>query len=128
MTTSSILSKLKGGDRRSIGRSNEVGPHVLARPDLLRGLFAGLSVDNPVVRSRAADAVEKISVIHPERLHPYRVKLAGELARCEQKELRWRAAQMLPRFRWNTREQQQIYNILSDYLRDSSSIVKTFAI
>ena len=34
---------------------------------------------------------------------------------------------MLPRLRWNTREQQQVYDILSDYLRDSSSLVKTFA-
>jgi len=127
MTTSSILHKLKGGDRRSIGRSNEVVAEVLTRPELFRRLFAGLSVDDPVVRSRAADAVEKISVIHPEWLHPYRAKLAGELARCEQKEVRWHVAQMLPRLRWNTREQQQVYDILAEYLRDSSSIVKTFA-
>ena len=41
--------------------------------------------------------------------------------------MRWHVAQMLPRLRWNTREQQQVYDILSDYLRDSSSLVKTFA-
>ncbi len=34
---------------------------------------------------------------------------------------------MLPRLRWNIREQKQVYDILADYLRDSSSIVKTFA-
>ncbi len=127
MTTSSILRKLEGGDRRSIGRSNEVVAEVLARPELFGALFAGLSVDDPVVRARAADAVEKISVIHPEFLRPYRTTLIGELARCEQKEVRWHVAQMLPRLRWNSGERQVVYRILVDYLRDSSSIVKTFA-
>ena len=127
MTTSSILRKLKGGDRRSIGRSNEVVTQVLARPELFGVLFAGLSVDDPIVRARAADAVEKISTIHPEYLRPCKAALLGELARCEQKEVRGHVAQMLPRLRWTTGEQQRVYDILSEYLRDSSSIVKTFA-
>jgi hypothetical protein len=127
MTTSSILRKLEGGDLRSIGRSNEVVAEVLAHPELFGVLFAGLSVDDPIVRARAADAVEKISAIHPEYLRPHRTKLVGELARCDQKEVRWHVAQMLPRLRWATREQQQVYDILTEYLRDSSSIVKTFA-
>ena len=127
MTTSSILRKLEGGDRWSIGRSNEVVAEVLASPELFSRLFAGLSVDDPVVRARAADAVEKISVIHPEYLRPYKATLVGDLARSEQKEVRWHVAQMLPRLRWNAREWQEVCEILTDYLRDSSSIVKTFA-
>jgi hypothetical protein len=127
MTKPSILRKLEGGDLRSIGRSNEVVAEVLAERKLFSALFAGLSVYDPVVRARAADAVEKISAIHPEYLRPYRAKLVGELAHCEQKEVRWHVAQMLPRLRWNAREQQEVCDILTDYLRDSSSIVKTFA-
>jgi len=71
------------------GRSNEVVAEVLARPELFGALFAGLSANDPVVRARAADAVEKISVIRPEYLRPYKAILAGTLARCEQKEVRW---------------------------------------
>jgi hypothetical protein len=127
MTKPSILRKLQGGDRRSIGRSNEVVAEVLAERKLFSALFAGLSVDDPVVRARAADAVEKISLIHPEYLRPYRATLVGELARCEQKEVRWHVAQMLPRLRWNARERQEVCDILTDYLHDSSNIVKTFA-
>ena len=127
MSTPKILRKLQGGDRRSIGRSSEVVTDVLADPRLFGALFAGLSVDDPVVRARAADAVEKISVIHPEYLRPYSATLVGELARCEQKEVRWHVAQMLPRLRWNARERQEVCDILTDYLHDSSSIVKTFA-
>ena len=51
-----ILKKLSGGDRRSIGRSNEVVAEVLTRPALLRHVFEGLAGDDPVLRMRAADA------------------------------------------------------------------------
>ncbi|MDP3089925.1 MAG: hypothetical protein Q8N04_04565 [Nitrospira sp.] len=125
MVTSSILRKLEGGDRRSIGRSNEVVSEVLVDPTQFGELFRGLLVEDPVVRARAADAVEKITVVHPEFLHPYRSNLIGPLAECDQKEVRWHVAQMLPRVRWSTREQQRVSDILQGYLRDSSSIVKT---
>ncbi len=68
MTMPLILRKLKGGDRRSIGRSSEVDADVLADPRLFGALFVGLSVDDPVVRARAADAVEKISTVHPGKV------------------------------------------------------------
>jgi hypothetical protein len=55
MVKSSLLRKLEGGDRRSIGRSDEVVAEVLGQPTLFGALFAGLSVENPVVRARAAD-------------------------------------------------------------------------
>ena len=127
MTKPSILRKLEGGDRRSIGRSREVVTEVLANPELFDALFTGLFSDDPVVRARAADAVEKISVIHPEYLRPYKSKLIGQLALGHQKEVRWHIAQMLPRLQWTQREQQQVCEILKSYLHDTSSIVKTFA-
>jgi hypothetical protein len=52
MTKPSILRKLEDGDRRSIGRSNEVVAKVLAERKLFSDLFAGLSFDDPVVRAR----------------------------------------------------------------------------
>ncbi len=123
----SLLSKLAGGDRRSIGRANEVVAEVLANPRLFRSLFACLTAGDPVIRARAADAVEKISASRPHYLRPYRARLLGDLARCEQKEVRWHVAQMLPRLRWNRREQRRAYRVLLGYLSDASSIVKTFA-
>jgi hypothetical protein len=47
----SILEKLKGGDRRSLGKAHEVAAEV-----------QGILYPDPVVRMRAADAVEKITV------------------------------------------------------------------
>lgn len=127
MKSARILHKLEGGDRRSIGRSNQVVAEVLAEPRCFGSLFAGLFANDPVVRARAADAVEKISASHPEYLLPYKAELLGELAGCEQKEVRWHIAQILSRLRWNRREQHRVHEILHTYLGDSSSIVKTFA-
>jgi len=52
-----ILEKLKGGDRRSIGRVGEVVKDVFSDPSLFRVLFKGLSSDDPVIRMRSADPV-----------------------------------------------------------------------
>ena len=40
MVTSSLLRKLEGGDRRSIGRADEVVAAVLGQPTLFGSLFA----------------------------------------------------------------------------------------
>jgi hypothetical protein len=95
-----ILHKLEGADLRSIGRANEVVAEVIADPKLFAAVFSGLQSDNAVLRARAADAVEKITARHPEYLGPYRKSLIGPLAQCDQKEVRWHLAQMLPRIRW----------------------------
>ncbi|MEK7323777.1 MAG: hypothetical protein AAB217_00810, partial [Chloroflexota bacterium] len=86
---STILKKLEGGDLRSIGRSEEVAADVLADPALFGGLFEGMLDDNPLIRMRAADAVEKITLEHPEYLRPYKKKLIKQVAQIEQQEVRW---------------------------------------
>jgi hypothetical protein len=123
----SMLKKLSGGDRRSIGRSNEIVAEVLARPGHFRHVFAGLSSDDPVVRMRAADAVEKITVRRPELLQPFKKKLLAVAGSTGQQEVRWHAALMIPRLKLTARERAVAADIFFDYLRDRSSIVKTWA-
>jgi len=123
-----LLRKLEGGDRRSIGRSELVVAEVLANPALFDVLFSGLRSPDPVVRIRAADAVEKVTATRPDLLPPYKRDLLGPLAESADKEIRWHVAQMLPRVRWSGREHRLVYEILRTYLRDSSSIVKTCAL
>lgn len=122
-----ILKKLAGGDRRSLGRANEVVEGVLARPPDFRVLFQGLSLVDAVVRMRAADAMEKVTRKRPELLLPYAKKLLSIAAGEEQIEVRWHMALMLPRLRLSRGERDAAVDILHDYLKDSSSIVKTFA-
>ena len=123
----SVLDKLKGGDRRSIGRVDEVIADVLEDPALFDALFRGMLDDDPVVRMRSADGVEKITVDHPEYLRPYRKKLLEQVALVDQQEVRWHVAQMLPRLEWSDEERAAIVGMLLDYLDDESKIVKTFA-
>lgn len=96
-------------------------------PGLFDALFSGLLVDDVLVRTRSADAIEKITVRHPEYLCAYRRKLLDEVARIEQKEVRWHVAQMLPRIRWSRIDQGEVTRTLREYLNDRSSIVKAFA-
>lgn len=123
----SILKQLGGGDRRSIGRSNEAAEEVLKRPARIGELFRGLLHSDAVVRMRTADALEKVSVRRPKLLQPYKLKLLAVAGSSEQQEVRWHAALMIPRLRLTAKERAAAVDILFDYLQDRSSIVKTFA-
>ena len=122
-----LIEMLAGGDRRSIGRSEEVAAEVLADETLFPELFLGLDSQDPVVSMRAADALEKITARRPELLQPYKTELLARAARARQQELRWHAAQMLPRLELDDRERRLAVEVLMSYLEDKSSIVRTFA-
>lgn len=128
MPESSIVGLLNGSDRRSIGRANEVARLVLRHPRRFRELIKSLWDENPVVRMRAADAVEKISAKQPRLLDHYKPELLGLLAETEQIELRWHLAAMIPRLRLTAPERHRAAAALQRYLDDCSSIVKTFAL
>lgn len=127
MSNKDLLALLRGADRRSIGRADEVVVAVLKQPGLFPELIAGLWDIDPVVRLRAADAVEKVSRKQPELLHPFKAELLGLLAEASQQELRWHLAQMAPRLPFTRKERLRAASLLKDYLKDRSSIVKTFA-
>lgn len=124
---STILEKLIGTDRRSIGNSNEVVVEVLANPSLFETVFNGMQSDDPVLRMRCADVVEKITAHHSEYLVPYKQCLIHEISQINQQEVRWHVAQMFSRLELSKNERQDILEILTDYLKDKSKIVKTFS-
>jgi hypothetical protein len=128
MPRQTIQSLLDGGDRRSIGRANEVVALVLREPRRFPELIGFLWSDDPVVRMRAADAAEKISVQKPGLLAPFKAELLGLLHEAEQQELRWHLAVMIPRLALTKKERQRAAEGLRRYLEDRSSIVKTFAL
>ena len=128
MPPEKILTLLEGGDRRTIGRAEEVAALVSKNPRLFGGLIRGLWSANPLVRMRAADAAEKVTRDKPALLRPHKRKLLGLLAEAEGQELRWHLAVMIPRLALNARERQHAASLLERYLEDRSSIVKTFAL
>jgi len=122
-----LLKKLQGGDRRSIGRSGEVVADVLKDGALFEILITALRADDTVLRMRGADAVEKVSLRHPEYLQPHKDFLIGLAATSQEKEVRWHMAQILPRLSLRTAERRRAVELLLSYCNDGSSIVKTFA-
>jgi hypothetical protein len=124
----SVLAMLEGGHRRGIGRSNEVAALVARDQRLFPELIAGLWSDDPVVRTRAADAAEKVTRENCELLHPHKKELLGLAAETTQQELRWHLAAMLPRLRLSAKERQWAASLMNQYLEDHSSIVKTCAL
>jgi hypothetical protein len=127
MNHEAIIRALKGGDRRSIGRVNHVMEIVRRWPALFPVLIDGMHHADELVRMRAADAVEKLTVTNPVWLQPFRVQLIQLAASTNQQELRWHLAQVLPRLELSRRDRMIVVAVFRRYLQDRSRIVKTFA-
>ncbi|MGB3940469.1 MAG: hypothetical protein WBK96_03125 [Candidatus Manganitrophaceae bacterium] len=122
-----FLQQMKGGDRRSIGAVPEVVKQVITDPSLFPVLFDGMTDPDPLIRMRCADAIEKITAGHPEYLSPYKRRLIQLAGAAKQQEVRWHMAQLLSRLELSRPERRRVVEILSDYLVDTSKIVKTFS-
>src|SRR5205823_6549016 len=77
---------------------------------------------------RAADATEKITRRCPELLAPHKKELLGLMAETGEPEMRWHLAVLVPRLPLSAKERQLATSLLTGYLQDRSSIVKTFAL
>lgn len=98
---SQVLQKLKDGDLRSIGKADEAVQDILNDPQLFEEVFEGMLNDDPRVRMRSADALEKVSSKHPEYLQPFKNLLINEIAKIKQQEVRWHVAQMFSYFNYD---------------------------
>ena len=123
----SIQKMLTGGDRRSLGRATEVLELVRALPERLGELVELLWDSDAVVRMRAADCIEKLSLEPQFDLRSCSAELLGLMSESSQSEVRWHLALMAPRLRLSAAEIRRAAAILEGYLEDRSSIVKTCA-
>jgi hypothetical protein len=127
MASVRLRELLVGADRRSIGRVPEVLRIVRRRPRRVAELVTALEDPSAVVRMRAADALEKASAADPGLLRAHARTLLALARHARQQELRWHLAQMLPRLPLTAEQRRQAAASLGSYLRDRSSIVRTFA-
>lgn len=123
----SILDQLRGTDRRSIGKSNQVVDAVLADPRLFDAVFEAMLSDDAVLRMRAADAIEKISAHRPDLLQARKRVILTRVAKIEQQEVRWHVAQIFSRLKFTARERRTVVEILNEFLQDQSGIVRAFS-
>jgi hypothetical protein len=123
-----ILEQLAEGDMRTTGRSEEVAKDVLANTELFGDVFEGLTSDNPGVRMRSADALEKITGKKPELLQPYKKEFIAVAQKAEQQEVQWHIAQMFPRLELSEHEKSTAVEILEHFYHNSqSNIVKVMS-
>jgi len=122
-----ILDKLRGGDLRSTGNADAVAEEIESNPKLFNAVFNGLYQDDPVVRMRSADAVEKASKERPELLEGYTSKVISILASVVQQEVCWHMAQISPRLNLTKSEEKQIIELLKRLLSHKSKIVRVSA-
>ncbi len=127
MTKVDLQALLTGGDRRMVCGVDEAVQRVLAQPDLLAQLIDGMQADDPLVRMRSADAVEKITAKHPDWLQPHKRFILNAVAKSDQQEVRWHVAQLISRFQLTAKERKKVYGVLIRYLGDNSSIVRVFS-
>jgi hypothetical protein len=127
MSSARLRALLSGGDRRSIGRVPQVLRIIGRHPQSAAQLVTALHDADPIVRMRAADALEKASAAHPELLHRHTRVLLSLARRATQQELRWHLAQLIPRLPLTTRQRRGAATLFRTYLGDRSAIVRTFA-
>lgn len=87
---------LAGGDLRSIGNSDRVVSEIRNQADF-DALFKLLFHDDRIVVMRAADAIEKITIDHPEYLSLYIPQVFELCKTAVNKELKWHLALLIPR-------------------------------
>ncbi|MDX1769642.1 MAG: hypothetical protein R3294_16440, partial [Arenibacter troitsensis] len=88
MDKEDIRKYLKGGDLRTIGGVNFLVPLIRNQKDFDR-LFHYLRAKDRHIVMRAADAVEKITLRHPEYLESHKSTLLGLTQSSDDKELKW---------------------------------------
>ena len=125
---SSLAALLAGPDRRSIGRANAVAAAVLRSPRRAGELVRALSGDDPALRMRAADALEKVCREAPGVVQPHVTALLRLAHGTSQPEVQWHLAQLLRQLVLRLRQQRAVAVLMRAYLQSSSAIVRTEAL
>lgn len=123
-----VLEWLSGGDIRSDGLSSDVASLVLKNEQLYKELLEGLSVEDDLIRGRAADALEKIARSRPDLV----VDDLALLFKIGQEDavpmVRWHIAMIFGHLTLYKELTGQLTRTLLDLLQDTSVFVKSWSI
>lgn len=124
-----IRSFLESGDLRSIAKVNELVAMIRTQTDF-DALMVYLFSEDRLLVMRAADAVEKITVRHPEFLKAHKQQLLKLCRQAEHIELKWHLALLLPRLPITKKELNFVWELLSEWVLDKkeSRIVRVNAL
>jgi len=134
MTTRAEIRQLLAQGRYALssGRVKDVVPLIQAQPALAAHLVELLFEEDLGVSQRAADVLERVSHKPSPALYRVLVRskevLVGLLAEARPKKVRWNLALTLGRLPLTVPECRHAAQVLSTWLNDPSSIVKTAAL
>jgi len=79
---------------------------------------------------KAVDAVEKVTLKHPEFLKPHKTQLMAVLKSADHKELKWHIAQLIPRLPLTEEDLEDVRHIFTYWAlnRNESKIVRVNAL
>jgi HEAT repeat protein len=128
---------LSGGHPNSLGNTEHVVREVQRSEDLLEPLFRTLRSDDPVVRMRAGDALEKVCREHPEWFSA-RFGDVRSMGAIDQPSVQWHTAQILThldlnpaqrqwglRWLWRTLERTDDWIVISETLTALAGFAST---
>ena len=124
-----FIEELKGGDLRSLGKSNQIAKQVNDQ-EAFNDLFDCIFHPDRVVAMRSIDAVEKITIDHPEYLQAHKLKLLALLDQDSPKEFKWHLPLLIVRLSLSSSETGKVWEKLSQWALDKteSRIVRVHSI
>lgn len=116
---------LSGDDLRSIGKSNNV-VHLLKSQEDFDSLFKLIYDVNRSVAMRAADALEKCSIVNPSYIGKHKTEILRLSSDCSHIELKWHLALFISRIHFLDSEIESVSAILFGWLcnKSESKIVR----
>lgn len=129
MTKDSFTYLLSGRDIRTV-KQNSIVVRAVTDQRSFDQLFALVFHHERPLVMRAVDAVEKITLKHPEFLKPHKVQLMSVLKSADHKELKWHITQLIPRIDLSEAELRDVVHILSYWAlnKNESKIVRVNAL
>ncbi len=120
---------LSGGDRRSIGMADAAADILVRHPERFEELWSCLAHPDPIVRMRAADALEKATRNDATKLQPRRDGLLDERYDDGTAEVRWHLLVLSGRLRLDDAAARKLLSRLRHFVEaDRSRIVRTLAL
>ena len=125
MDSNNFAQLLLGKDLRTVKQNNIVVRSVNDQTSFDE-LFRLVFHHERTLVMRAVDAVEKLTVRHPEYLKPHKSQLLHALKSADHKELKWHIAQLIPRVDLDAKELEVVWHILTYWTqnRNESKIVR----
>lgn len=120
---------LSGGDRRSIGQSDQVA-RMINGPEACGELLELTDHPDRLIAMRAYDAVEKVAQRHPEWIRPHKRKLLAPAKPDMPIEVKWHLARLWPMIDLSPAERARVVAQLWTWADDprESRIVRADAI